>query len=261
MERLFIPNDEYHNGSGISNSALSELRKSAMHYWARYISPDRQPQTETPAMRLGTAVHSAILEPDLFMADYVQAPQVDRRTKEGKEAWASLPEHSIKLTFDEWNACIAMRDAVRSTPMGKKLLQDGIAEASYYVELHDLMLKCRPDWTTDDLIIDVKTTDDASPSAFERSAINWGYHRQAAFYMDVLEEYYQKPKQAFIFCVVEKSYPHAVAWYHASDEMINAGRAEYLALINTLKECLATDKWPAYGDEIKPLNLPAWYKS
>jgi len=259
MEKLFIPNEEYHASSGISNSALSELKKSPLHYWSKYLAPERPPSHETPAMRIGTAVHAAILEPHLFESEYVQAPKVDRRTKEGKAAWEALPEHAVKLSFDEWNQCVKMRESVRSTPVGKRLLSDGEAEASYYIEYDDILCKCRPDWVTDKVIVDVKTTDDASSSGFMRSAIKFGYHRQAAWYLDLLNEY-GTPKEAFVFCVVEKTAPYAVAWYYATDEMIEAGRRECMELLNTFKHCLSTDRWPGYGDEIQPLKMPEWYK-
>lgn len=258
MQKLFIPNAEYHGGSGFSNSGLSEFKKSPYHFWWTYLSGQAE-RTETPAMKLGTAVHSAILEPELFESEYVRAPQVDRRTKEGKDAWAALPEHKIALRADEWDQCVSMRNALRETKAGRKLLNGGEPEASYFVEIDELMMKCRPDYVTDNMIIDVKTTDDASPMGFMRSAVKFGYHRQAALYMDILAEF-GTPKDAFVFAVVEKSAPYATAWYYATQEMIDAGRAEYKALVQGLKTCLATGNWPGYGEEIKPLKMPEWYK-
>lgn len=258
MEKLFIPNKTYHEGSGISNSGISEFIKSPYHFWYTYLSGQCM-REETPAMRLGTAVHAAILEPALFEAQYVRAPDVDRRTKEGKEAWANLPSNAIALRHTEYDTCISMRNAIESTNVARKLLADGEPEASYYVEMCDLLCKCRPDWVTDKLIVDVKTTEDASESGFKRSAMKYGYHRQAAFYLDVLEAY-GEPKDGFVFMVVEKNPPYATAFYYAADDMIEAGRREYMAALETMKQCFKQDRWPGYPDQIQALTLPEWYK-
>lgn len=243
MEKLFIPNSMYHEGSGISNSGISEFLKSPYHFWYQYLSGQAD-RDETPAMKMGTAVHAAILEPELFQAEYIKAPDVDRRTKEGKAAWAELPSNAIALRSQEYDQVMSMCTSVRETKVARKLLADGEAEASYYVEMDDLLCKCRPDWVTDKLIVDVKTTEDASEKGFQRSAMKYGYHRQAAYYLDILAEY-GTPKDGFVFMVVEKSAPYATAFYYATDEMIEKGRAEYKDALDRLKRCFAQDRWPA----------------
>ena len=82
-----IGNEEYHKGPGLSSSDLKLLARSPLHYkTAKAFHPE-----ETNAMRLGTAVHCAILEPDRIDVEYVLAPEgIDRRTKAGKAQWAEL---------------------------------------------------------------------------------------------------------------------------------------------------------------------------
>ena len=55
-----ISNSEYHSGEGLAASHFRELLRSPLHYITRVNTSSK----ETPAMKLGTAVHCAILEPE-----------------------------------------------------------------------------------------------------------------------------------------------------------------------------------------------------
>jgi hypothetical protein len=52
-----------------------------------------------------------------------------------------------------------------------------------------LQCKCRPDWISEDggILVDLKTTEDASPREFQRSIAKWRYHVQAGWYMAAIE--------------------------------------------------------------------------
>ena len=63
-----ISNEEYHADPAISASQLKEIGKSPFHYWKRYVDPDRSPSEPTAAMRLGSLVHCAVLEPNAIAA-------------------------------------------------------------------------------------------------------------------------------------------------------------------------------------------------
>jgi hypothetical protein len=99
----------------------------------------------------------------------------------------------------------------------------GKAEQSYFwtdVETRE-ECKCRPDWHSADgkIIVDVKTTEDASPGKFLRSSVlGWRYHVQAAFYMQGLPT-----AEVFLFVVVEKKPPFAVAVYSLPQKLIDRG--------------------------------------
>ena len=93
-----------------------------------------------------------------------------------------------------------------------------------------ILCRCRPDfWREDDIIVDVKTTEDASPEEFSRSLAKWRYHVQAPFYMDGIELATGRRPKGFVFLVVEKKPPYAVAAYTLDPESIELGRSEYRA--------------------------------
>lgn len=102
---------DYHAGVGLSASNLAELARSLLHYITRVKVPSR----ETPAMKLGIAVHCAILEPERFDIEYVEAPVVDKQTKDGKAIWSEL-EQSGKtvLSSEEYTKVTGMAKTVRN---------------------------------------------------------------------------------------------------------------------------------------------------
>jgi hypothetical protein len=179
-----MDNADYHAHPAISKSHLDLIARSPLHYWARYIDENRVPQEATPAMRLGTALHTHVLELDSWDKDIAVSPfGIDRRTKAGKEMWAAFEADSkgkTLITSDDAEQVMAMGRAVHSHPAAAMLLNlPGKAETSHFYSdpVLGLELKCRPDWLTNDgkIVVDLKTTDDASgvasPKAFRSGGI------------------------------------------------------------------------------------------
>ena len=264
-----MENAEYHRHSAISKSHLDLVARSPLHYWARYVDPNRVEPEPTPAMRLGTAVHTLTLEPDSWDSRYVTAPQIDRRTKEGKATWAEFEALSAGrelISCDDRAVISRMAEAVWKHPAAEMLLfkLPGKAETTHMWtdEATGLQCKCRPDWLTDDgsLIVDLKTTEDASPAGFRKSIANFRYHVQASWYLDGLERATGKRPEQFIFICVEKKPPHAVAVYAADAEMIAQGQITAARDLQQLADCKAANSWPGYIDQIETISLPPWMR-
>ena len=264
-----MENAEYHRHSAISKSHLDLVARSPLHYWARYVDPNRVEPEPTPAMRLGTAVHTLTLEPDSWDSRYVTAPQIDRRTKEGKATWAEFEALSAGrelISCDDRAVISRMAEAVWKHPAAEMLLfkLPGKAETTHMWtdEATGLQCKCRPDWLTDDgsLIVDLKTTEDASPAGFRKSIANWRYHVQASWYLGGLTQATGQCPDQFIFIVVEKKPPHAVAVYAADVEMVVAGTKQARLDLETLAACKAANSWPGYSDQIETISLPPWMR-
>ena len=261
-----LTNEEYHAHPAISRSSLGLVAQSPLHFWHRHYNSAYVPSLPTPQMRLGTAVHAAVLEPALFKAEYVLAPDMPRTTKAGKEAWAAAAADGAELlTASEMGQILAMRDALLAHPAGQKILDaPGINEASFITTDPGtgIEIKCRPDRLTDsNWIVDLKTTKDASAPAFQKSVANFGYHIQAAIYMHVLDVLGQRPK-GFLILAIEKDAPYAVQAFQLSADSIFQGTKEMHHHLATLKYCLThypiTTPWPAYNNEIQELSLPSW---
>lgn len=244
-------NAEYHADPAISASHLHAVAASPYHYWKRYLDPNRPPIEPTAAMRLGTLVHCAVLEPDELALRYAIAP--DRRTKEGKAAAAEFEAAGIEpVPAADMATAIAMRDAVRSHPDAAALLKDGKAEQSFWWDdqLSGLRCKCRPDWMTGNTLVDLKTTTDASPRGFAKSVAHWRYHVQADHYLC------GTPMSHFVFIVVEKTYPFAVGVYRLDSDAMDHAITLRRQNLQTIADCRAIAEWPGYAAQT--ISLPKW---
>lgn len=263
-----MTNDEYHAGPGISKSHLDKIAKSPRHYWEAYINPERERQEPTAAMILGTAIHTAVLEPDTWASRYAQAPEdINRRTKEGKERWAAFENENagkVILDAEDWQAVLRVRDAVHTHPVAGPLLRGGVSEQTVYAtcpETGDL-IKCRCDYLLDErgMIVDLKSTEDASPAGFGKSVANFRYHLQPPWYQDVFRQAFGEAPPFWVFVAVEKSRPHAIGVYYVDPDMVASARSEARALHRRIVACREAGVWPDYGAEAQPLTLPRWYQ-
>lgn len=259
---MTLTNAEYHARPEVSKSGLDLVHRSPLHFWNRYLNPNRVPEPPTAAMVIGSALHTRVLEPHLFDDEYAVAPQCDRRTKEGKMIWADFEaeaEGKTLLKAEDAMQINAMAEAVRRHPAARVLLNKaGKAEQSYFWTDDETgeKCKCRPDWHTEDrrIIVDVKTTEDGSPGKFLRSSVlQWRYHVQAAFYMQGVPE-----AELFVFAVVEKKPPFATVVYTLPAKLVERGLEEARADLRLIAECRAANKWPSYSEEVYELPLPKW---
>ena len=209
-------NDKYHSSAGISASGLKLIYKKSVYHYLK-----RKP-FESAAMAFGSAVHAAILEPDTFFDQYHIMPKIDRRTKEGKAAYAIEQKKAgdkLLLTPEDYDKIEAILDNYRNNDLAQKYCK-GVIELSHYTKHNNLDVRVRPDClnVVEDYISDVKTCQDNAPVAFRRDIYKYGYHLQAAFYMDMLGI------NNFKFIAVETNYPFSIEVYTLSDEMLEAGR-------------------------------------
>jgi hypothetical protein len=261
-----MDNTAYHAHPAVSKSHLDLIARSPLHYWARYLDPKRVTPEPTPQMRLGTALHTHVLELDQWDQQIAVAPQCDRRTKAGKEAFAAFEADAADktvITADDAEVVMQMGRSILRHPGAAMLLGlQGKAETTHMWTdaTYGLECKCRPDWFTDDgaIVVDLKTTRDASPRGFRRSIADYRYHVQAGWYMHGVEQATGKRPDQFIFICVETTAPYAVAVYAADAEMIERGYQQAMEDLGKLAVCKAANNWPSYSDQIEPISLPTW---
>lgn len=262
-----LSNEAYHAHPAISRSALKLIERSPLHYWHKFYSGQYEATTPTPAMEFGAAVHSAVLEPELFQQAYGEAPDIARTTKAGKEAWAEAAAGGKHLlTKQQLHQIAGIQQALCNHESAQRALTaDGVNEASFIATCPQtgLELKCRPDrLLSSGVCIDLKTTQDASASAFSKAAFNLGYHIQAAFYLKVLELAAGVAPKGFVFLVVEKEAPYGIQVFKCSEDMLSFGLVKVNELLAEVARCLDTfgdsQPWPCYTTGISELQLPAW---
>lgn len=261
-----MPAAEYHTVEAVGGTALRDILRSPLHFYARHVDPNRT-RHETPAMRLGTLAHACILEPDRWISDFIVKPEgIDRRTKDGKEAWAAFEAGANGreiIPADAANCAEGMARAVRSHPAASRLLKGAATEVSvmWADGVTGVRCKGRLDAVSSfaDIIVDLKTCQDASPDAFAKHVANYAYHIQAAHYLDGFEAATGDKAAGYVWIAVEKEPPHAVAVYTADAEMLERGRSERLKALDLIATCRHENKWPGYPVEVQTISLPGWY--
>lgn len=257
-----LSNEEYHAAPGISKSGLDLIARCPSIYKHRVIDGNRP--EPTAAMLLGSAVHKAVLEPGSFSDEFVFAPEINRRTKAGKYEWAQFQADNANKTVlpkGDYEKIMRMSDSVLSHPKASDIFSHGDPELSIFHNDRSTgeLAKVRPDWSVEDVVVDLKTTLDASPDAFSKACFNFRYHVQAAFYMDVFQAETAREINNFIYVVVEKSEPYQVAVYVADQDMIELGRVSYRDDLDLYARCTGNNHWPGYADDvIQPIGLPGW---
>ena len=257
-----ISNAEYRSRDGVSSTDLKKIAKSPAHY--RYWKD--HPQRDTPSLLIGRAAHKYMLEKEDFFKEFAVAPNVDRRTKAGKEEWALFEvENQGKdiISADDFEKIKEMHEALYSTPFVAKLLS-GEKELSYFLEDEQtgVIMKCRPDCQTQvgdtHILIDYKTTDNAESDDFMKQAIKLMYDLQLAMYKDILDKV-KGVEHSVIFIAQEKNPPYCVNVLEANEYFIKSGRDMYRSMLDTYAECVKKNEWKGYmNGEINTLGLPAW---
>ena len=252
-----LPFADYLKLPGLSASALKTLMRSPMNYRWKQDHPNHE---STPAQILGTAAHTAILEPHRLKTDYVLWNEGTRRGKAWDEFKAMNAGRSI-LTSDEYESVKGMHRSMRGFAPAMRYLEQGRAEATMQWKMGGRLFKGRADWlTTIDgrpVIGDLKTTRDGRPFNFGADAFRLGYHIQFALYCDGFHVLAGELPR-FVVLVVENQPPFEPAVFEVPDEVIELGREEYTRLVKLLNECEAANHWPPACEAEQRLNLPKY---
>lgn len=254
---------DYHNHPAVSVHQLMRILRAP----ALYAHERANPPQPTDAMRLGSLTHCAVLEPAAVADRYAAWTGPSRATKEGKAAWLQFQEANAgKEIVDAADIAKAatIAAAVRAHPAASALLASlSAVETPIFWTDPATATACRSKLDgvrhgAQPLIVDLKTTQDASPRAFARSAVNYMYHMQAAAYIRALACSGQ-PDARVMIIAVETSAPHLVAVYELTPSLILAGTELLDRALRIYANCELIGDWPGYPDATQPLDAPAWY--
>ena len=244
---------EYRAFPAFNQSAAKHILTSPAHYQA-YINT---PQEETKALRFGTFVHSAVLEPHTLNDLYATAPEVDRRTKEGKETWAAFATANVgKAILDAEESAIGHLVASHAR---LALKTHGVVfdatEVMYHVDYNGVPLKAAIDGVAGDYLWDIKTTDDASAAGMLKAIRNYRYNLQAYWYRLVYELATGRRPLGFRFLFVEKEPPFACSVCEVGPELMSWAIADFEKAVSLYKSCTESRVWPAYPEEIQVIDI------
>lgn len=255
-----MPNDVYHARPEVSKSQLDLIARSPAHF--AYSSPREQ----TRAMVMGSALHTALLEPERFAQEYMLLRDVkDRRASEYKQAVKVYGADNV-LTGPEAVNVAGMQEAAYSNEIAGRLLRAaGEIELSGFALDPDTGCKCRHRFdkliVDQGIAVDIKKTRDARPWAFSKSVHEYRYHVQRAYYAAQYEWITGEPLREFWFIAIEEQSPHSVMCYQLDDDALAIGRHLYMQDMAAYVECIDKNYWPGYVQDDTILSLPGWVLS
>lgn len=244
--------DNYNEIPAIRRSLLWELNKTPAHF--KYA--EENGGEETAALRLGTLIHTAVLEYVSYHDRYKVCPDVDRRTKAGKEEYQrfldTLEPGQEAITADENDLAHQMRYALHEDPYASKFFEEFRPEQIYVWTDPETGEKCKMKADAvavidgQDVLIDFKTTDSCADGHFERSVKKYGYRLQAGMYSEgYFANTYREPR--FVFIAQEKKPPYACRVYECDPYFIEQGKADFHRLMQIYHYCRERNEWPGYA--------------
>lgn len=258
-----MPAEQYHAIEALSATGSKKLLRSPAHY----LLERKKPSKATDAMKVGTAVHLGVLEPHLFETGVVEMPAFNARSsieRAERDKWLADRPGVLALDADTLGQVHATVDAIRSHPGAQRLLAGGRAEVSlqWRDARYDVPCKSRVDLLREDGgMVDVKTCEDASPEAFQRTIASYLYHLQAAFYMTGAEHLFHTTPPFFAFIAAEKQPPYGVACYVLDADAILVGQRHVETALRRYRECIDAGAFPAYSDLIETISVPKWART
>ena len=237
-----IPMQDYRQMEGLSKHELDNFAVAPRYYVHR----KSQEWKPSRSMEIGTLIHSVVLEGRI---DYAVGPEVDRRTKAGKEEWQAFCEDNLgKIIINKDEEAVVRGCFDACAPLMEKCAftcED--IEASMFWERDGVQCKGRPDLIAtingETCIVDLKTTNDIRN--FDSSFHRFRYDVQAAWYQyGLTESLGLKTAPGFWFLVVDTEAPHLVQFMRPSSDVLANANAKIEQELAHFKRCQVAQEWP-----------------
>lgn len=268
-----LDDENYHSDlTHVNSTALKKIEKSPLSFFTEFYGEKKK---QTPAMRLGSLLHKAVLEPKKFDEMFVVMPKFVGKTLQGVESanskeakekranWLqSLKPGAQVLTFEEKKQLEGMIESILRHSDAANILKLGVTERAGFYTDPETGIACRikPDLYDSNyqILMDVKTTQDVSLRAFEKAIVNYGYALQLGMYSSGCLAIDDKPVEHAFFICIEKTAPYEVAVYEADQTLRKKGAELYRSALQKLKSCIQANSWPSYQTQIQPISFPVW---
>ena len=250
-----------------SHTMLEVYRESPAKAAAIYVHRTMAPDPPTLNMILGSLTHALLFEPETFDDHYVLC---DAKKRAGQK-WTKCCEEAALGDCEpamEYQAALAnnISNVILSHPVAAKLLKSapGIVEKPirWRESSTGLPCKCKPDWLIQHICMDLKTTSDPRPEAFLKTVLNYGYHRQAALYLEGIATTLGFLDTEWVIIAAGNKEPHDIWIYRLDQEFIEQGVAENYETLAGLTYSIARNDWTGTGqNDLITLSRPKWARS
>jgi len=266
-----IPIEIYHDDPciepSISSSGLRIIEnQSPAHYWATSpYNPDRIEEEQKDHFNLGSAAHTLILGESGFRDKYVVRPAKwdSWRTTAAKEWRDEMVDLGRMVLTDEQIAAIrGIAANMEKHPEIKQGILRGQIEKSLIWKDQEtgIWLRARPDVipTDSNIVIDLKTTADATARSVMRGFVDHGYHIQLAIIRWGFQAVLARDVEMFGMVYAETKPPHVVTVRPVDDNFIYWGMCVARRALRKFAECMEKQEWPGYETDGIPISPPDW---
>lgn len=266
-----IPADVYHadpvEGGSLSSTGARKLLRCPARF--RYDQDHPEPYRKT--FDVGSAAHR------LALGEGADFEVVDGERWDTKVAKATVADvraaGKVPLKAAEADRVHAMADALRKHPVAARLLDPsagGQPEQTiiWRDEETGVWRRAMLDWLPATyagrrlVVPDYKTTVSADPTGLDRTVANFGYHQQAAWYLDAVKAVGLAPEPefepAFVFIAQEKEPPYLVTVFQLDETALAVGAERNRRALERYRDCAASGFWPGYTTDIPTISLPRW---
>lgn len=269
-----IPFELYRSIEAFNASGAKKLLRSPAHY----LLERTEPAAPTINMQMGTVLHAMVLEgtpfdeiavmvpaeaPSRPSARQIMAARPSEATREAIAWWRGFEDargDRICLTEPQRDQILGMVEAIDRHAGARDLIARGQAEITLmWVDPEfDIPCKARLDYLQDaGTIVDLKSTINAQRGAFGRQAASLLYHVQAALYLRGAQAC-GIDAQRIVFVAVENDRPHGVSTLDMPIDAIRAGEYLLRTAMGRYQQCLATQHWPGYSEQIETMPFPRY---
>ena len=274
---------EYHKDKKIvSSTGLKQAAISSRHF-AYYLQNE---QVSKPEFDFGNAFELALIDKvkgsnefkqSCIILDESKRPEQDKGINSKiNQAWKKeiLSSEKYVLSTDDKLHIDNMVESCLADDVIKALLKFTEYQESFFWTCPETGVNCktRPDITKrkKNVILDIKTTKDASPKWFTRDIVNYDYPLQGFMQMQgSVHSGFMPEVDEYFWLAVEKSEPYNAVIYRFKKEEWQVVEDRYYFLLNRCKHVIDNDlKWqevPGYKENadnkfgIIDVDLPAYY--
>jgi hypothetical protein len=109
------------------------------------------------------------------------------------------------------------------------------------------------------MVVDMKSTTDASRHGCEQATTEFAYHIQLGMVDEGLRALGFKMEE-FVLLFIEKTDPWALNHKPMPGEDIEYGRRQFQRTVERWAEAIRDDFWPSYDDDEREGGLKTWYR-
>ena len=234
----------------LSYSSLSAFKKSPLDF----LHYKFQQREATPAMAFGSMAHNFILQYETFFSNYYvidkdapkrptiaqyNAKKPSDDTLAAIEYWDDLEQESfgqILITHNDLNELDKISNSLFKNAAAMHLIiKCKDFEKEYDFNHDNFLFKSFIDAEDSNIRLDLKIVQSAEPKKFQRDAIAYGYHMQAAMYE------LAGGKRDYYLIALDRN--GGVSVNKLSDELIAHGMQQINNLLENFNRCILEDAW------------------